>query len=190
MPVNTLRPLRAHQLRESARSDPYRSQSKPGGRVLCPVCGAISLKGRWVPATRKSIRSLPDGELKRTACPACLQKKQRFAQGVVELRGESWKENRDQVERTISNSEKIARSRNDQERVLWTGGSRGIMKVYVSLPELARRIGRELEKSFHGEAEYVHSTEEPYLRVRWWSDGVPEKAESHRSRAFRGRGRS
>src|SRR4051812_14004614 len=119
MPVNTLRPIRAYQLRESARIDPYRSQSKPGGPVLCPSCGAVSLKGRWVPPTRKVVRELPGGKLKRLACPACRQGKDRYAQGVVELHGDTWQDKRDVIDRTIRNSESIARHRNDQERILW-----------------------------------------------------------------------
>jgi hypothetical protein len=68
----------------------------------------------------------------------------------------------------VRNTEAIARHRNDQERILWVQELKTMTKVYVALPELARKIGRELEKSFQGYTEYSRSTEEAYLRVRWW----------------------
>ena len=159
-----------HQYKETARHDPYRSQCKPQGIPLCPVCKAVNYQGRWVAsASAKALRPsvLITGELE---CPACKQQQDRFALGVVELHGENWKAKKDLVLNTIRRTEEIARNRNDQERVLWTKNLKNTLKVYVSLPDLARQIGRELEKSFQGISEYEHSTEEPYLRVRWWSD--------------------
>jgi len=175
-----------HQHKETARANPYRSDVKPQGQVQCVICHAVSIQGRWVPCSRFR------GEGK-TQCPACRQHKDRFAMGVVELHGEKWKEKTEQVLKTIQSSERVARHRNDQERILWTQQTRGITKIYVSLPELARHLGRELGKTFKGKVQYVRSTEEPYLRVKWMSDfpnprlkARPLKA-PHKSRAFRGR---
>lgn len=116
--------------------------------------------------------------------------------GVVELHGETLKEKKQNILETIANTENIARSRNDQERILWTRTYRGVTKVYVTLPELARHIGRELQKSFKGKTEYHRSTEEPYLRVIWRTEsrsalGTPRigRRKLNRSRAWRGRGR-
>lgn len=191
--VRRRKPL--HQFKETARVDPYRSSSKEAGHTLCPKCGATSIRGRWLTPEQTAFRGKPDRRMK---CPACRQLEERFAQGVVELHGSRWLKYREEVARTIRRTEKIARYRNDQERVLWTSerAPGPAAKVYVTLPELARRIGRQLEKSFHGIAEYVRSTEEPYLRVRWWSDLDPTAARvprsggsPRRSAAFRGRGR-
>lgn len=204
-----------HPFKETGRADPNRSDSKAPGTPCCPVCRSVSVRGRWQPAPSKLsplLSSPPRGKVAdELKCPACRQLEQRFALGVVEIRGKRWKEKSELVNNTVRNTEKSARSRNDQERVLWIKESVGVTKIYVTLPELARRIGRELEKSFQGVAEYAHSSEESYLRVRWWSDvphvahqlGAPlrfkrpskalsplqlELAE-HRSKAFRGRSR-
>lgn len=166
---NVRRP-NVHQFKESARQDPYRSQSKPRGTPQCPVCESVSIQGRWVSSRQMRTLSpsvLVTGELK---CPACRQLEDRFASGVIELTGENWKKNKEMVMNTINNTQEIARNRNDQERVLWIKDTGEVTKVYVSLPELARQIGRELERSFQGKSEYKQSTSEPYLRVRWHSD--------------------
>ena len=125
------------------------------------------------------------GELK---CPACRQLEDHFAMGVVELHGELWKTKRDLVLNTIYNTEGVARFRNDQERILWLHESEPVTKVYVSLPELARQVGRQLQKSFHGKTMYHRSTEEPFLRVIWNSDPVLEEEAKQKSRSFRRRG--
>lgn len=208
MPIVQSRRRNSHQLREPARVDSYRSDLKPAGNPRCPDCGSVSYRGAWrkySDVKDKIQKTLTQSKLQ---CPACHQLQDKYAQGVVEILGESWHSEKDVMLRTIRNTEKSARSRNDQERILWTQDQHdGGMKVYVSLPELARRIGRELEKTFKGITEYHRSAAEPYLRVRWWSDSAhvghepgaplalkrPSKAKAATSRtlakskAFRGR---
>jgi hypothetical protein len=191
-----------HQFKEPARNDPNRSASKAAGTPQCPACSAISLRGRWIAADRAKTTIEKKTRLK---CPACRQLEQKFALGVIECHGENWKQLEDEVRSTVKNTEKIARNRNDQERVLWIKKLKDVMKIYVTLPELARSIGRQLEKSIHGVVEYERSGEEPYLRVRWWSDlphvahqpGAPLEIKKrskapvsnpHRSKLFRKRG--
>ena len=209
-----VRRKQVHQFKEPSRVDPLRARSRPVGQPQCRTCGAVSVRGRWLPggpARRKSTAPAPNPE-KSPQCPACQQLKQRFALGVIELQGSKWKEKSDLVNNTIRRTEQIARLRNDQQRILWTKSVGDTTKIYVTLPELARRIGRELEKSFQGVTEYESTADEAFLRVRWSSDlphpahqlGAPLKAArrsvatpgrrkaepAHRSKAFRGRGRA
>jgi hypothetical protein len=191
-----------HQFKEPARTDPNRSRMKARGTPQCPHCHSVSVCGRWVSEKKIEPETLISGELK---CPACRQLEQRFALGVIECYGENSKKMENEVKGIIKNTEKIARNRNDQERVLWIKKLKDVMKIYVTLPELARSIGRQLEKSVHGVVEYERSSEEPYIRVRWWSDlphiahqpGAPLQIKkkskapiqnTHRSNQFRKRG--
>lgn len=201
----------SHLFREPSRQDPYRSQCKPGGDVRCLACRAVNLRGDWIPGARARNPEPPVQAEKVALCPACRQARDRYAMGVVEIRGTAWRRNRALVLRTLRNTEKILRARNDQERILWTEDTpSGTFKIHVSLPELARQIGRELERSFKGAAEYRRSTEEPFLRVYWWSDpprlshepgapmglkrrsraaaSTPGRGRVARSGSFRGRG--
>jgi hypothetical protein len=196
-----------HAFKETARQNPYRSSSKPKNSPFCVICRSVSVRGRWLSPQQFEKLGKPIEAQEESKCPACRQKEDQFALGVVELRGETWKENSESVLNNIRNTEAIARYRNDQERILWLKELKTMTKVYVALPELARQIGRELEKSFQGYVEYSHSSEEPYLRVRWWSDlphmkhrpghslksvlgskgGAAERLRGHKSRAFRAR---
>jgi NMD protein affecting ribosome stability and mRNA decay len=191
--------------REQNQQDPYRSQRKTAGNPTCPSCSAVMVKGSWISREQAKARRRPVLSTSKSKCPACRQLEDRYAQGVVELRGQEWKKNSGEVLRTIEKAELIERNRNDQERILWIENGRGSTRIYTTLPELARHIARTLEKSFKGRAEYERSTEEPFLFVRWWSDsssnghepGAPlaEKrrgrkspASQDRSRGFRRRG--
>jgi len=191
--------------KEPRRKDPYRSKTKPAGTPQCPKCLAFNVRGSWVPQG-KSNGSTDGDKHPSLLCPACRQLKEKYAMGVVELHGENYRKNKKVIVSTLQKTEKILRVRNDQERILWTNLSEGVLKIYVSLPELARQMGRELEKAFKGITEYSHSPEEPYLRVRWWSDAEsgghepgaplrlkkknpmkPKSAPKPKSKAFRGR---
>lgn len=181
----TQRRKQTHQFKETENVDPYHSGMKHRGLSVCSQCASVNIKGRWLSSQQAKARKLATPKSGSLTCPACRQLKDRFALGVIEIHGNKWKEKQDEVFRTLRNTESIARNRNDQQRVLWTQEVRGITKIYVTLPELARRIGRTLERSFQGVSEYKRSSEEPYLRVRWWSD--LRKIPAHKSNALRGK---
>lgn len=186
----TLKRVVERQFKEPHRQDPYRSKSKSHGNPQCPNCQAIQLKGRWH-RLDDAVNSIEVTEKK--TCPACLQAKERYAQGVVEIHGEAWKARKTLVQETILNTEKIARNRNDQQRILWERNHRNVLKYYVTLPDLARQIGRVLGRTFKGKLEFHRSSEEPYLRVIWYSDARPTASPSNRnpdrnSRQWRKRG--
>lgn len=188
---------------------------KPSQHPQCPTCRGINVRGKWYSEKEglKRVRtdlmkkaekagrpgrrfSLP--ELAQEACPACLQLRDHYAGGVVELHGDRWKENQDVIDHTIHNTEKLARLRNDQERLLWVRVNRGVAKYYVTLPDLARQIATVLEKTFKGKAEFHRSTEEAYLRIVWKSDFLSPRQRGtrstttrnklHKSRKLRNRG--
>ncbi|MGZ3686995.1 MAG: hypothetical protein ACXVBW_01760 [Bdellovibrionota bacterium] len=153
------------------------------------------MRGRWVPENtaraelKKRFKKIPPFE--SAECPACVQTREQVAMGVVELRGARWREMSDEVMKTVLDSERIARLRNDQQRILFTRSARGVLKLYLTLPELAHHIGRELMRTFKGDVEVLRSTEEPFVRLIWDSDIKDSEAKRgtpRRSRAWRGRG--
>lgn len=199
MPL-TLKKFMERQFREPRRQDPYRSTTKPAGTPQCPTCKGILIRGKWYPED-EALEKLPKrltpkakSARPKELCPACRQLKEKYAQGVVEIHGESWHEIEDLIDETIRNTARTARVRNDQQRILWTSTWRNVAKYYVSLPDLARQIGRVLGRTFKGSVEFQRSTEEPYLRVVWNSDpqlaaGRPTAGATRRtSRRWRNRG--
>jgi NMD protein affecting ribosome stability and mRNA decay len=210
------------------RRDPYRDDAKPKGSPQCMQCKAISIRGRWIKegealkklrdatkftsksTSNKSIRKKPvfseEKSLETSLCPACKQFKENYALGVIEIHGLAraglTRDEAELISQTVTNTEKIARSRNDQSRVLYARNYRGVTKIYVTLPELARHIGRTLFKTFKGEIQYHsssnHSKDDRYLRVIWHpriseSDNPSgrhkkpksSRSKNHRHRSFR-----
>jgi hypothetical protein len=181
-----------------ARKDPYREQAKPEGNPQCPSCKAVSIVGRWVPepAARETLgRGFRATD--RSLCPSCRKLRDRYAQGVVEIRwsgNPTTHEKLAQILETANRSELIERSRNDQDRILWSKTYRGVTRIYTALPELARHIGRTLEKTFHGRTVYKKSAEEPFLFVVWEpfvkvGARPVRRRGNERSKSYRGRGR-
>jgi hypothetical protein len=187
------------QIPGNSRKNPYRDDSKPAGTPSCKICHAVSVRGRWIPereASKKKIDAEERAAQENTkTCPACQQMRDRYALGVVELHGDSWREHADLVLRTIENTEQIARARNDQERVLWSRTVRGVTRVYVTLPELARMIGHELGRTFKGKIDIVNGGSKGgrqegdfFLRVVWDSDAkAPKQAQNARTPHTEGR---
>jgi NMD protein affecting ribosome stability and mRNA decay len=188
MRISTLRKWSPRQTREMARLDPYRTESKPGGNLQCQECGAINTKGTWrIPgATPKKKTSK---SMKNAVCPTCKQQHEHFAMGVVEIQGDGWKKTKQDVLNTIQRTEKIGQHRNPQYRILSVQSVKNRVKVYVSLPELARHIGRQLKKSFHGATQYIRSNNDRFLRVIWSSNQTTKtpKRPTQKSKAFRTR---
>ncbi|MCM2322753.1 MAG: hypothetical protein NDJ90_05790 [Oligoflexia bacterium] len=168
------------QTREPRRQDPYRTEAKPAGTPSCADCGSVNLRGKWYSAGRVPVQ--PKIQQARAICPACRQLRERCPLGVVELHGDAWKKHNDTVRKTIERTERIARVRNDQERVLWYQNFRNITRYYVTLPLLAQQIGRTLRRAFKGKVEYHRSTEEPFLRVVWLSDAEGARGGAARKR--------
>ena len=170
MKTSTPKRKQLHPFKEPARADSYRSDRKKKGATQCTQCQSVNVKGRWNPI-KKTQFTRPEGLIQnRALCPACQQLNDHYALGVIELSGSDFQEQKSEVIGNLKNVELIARQRNDQHRILWIQDSKLKTKVYVTLPELARSMGRSLEKSFHGRTLYSRSSEEPFLRVRWKSD--------------------
>jgi hypothetical protein len=192
----TLRRKIEQQYVEPRRKDPYRSDKKYAGNPRCPSCYAIFVRGKWLPEARAAalldFKRAQLGRLETITCPACLQLRDHYAMSVVELHGERWKQNSKNVFSTVEKSESIARLRNDQQRILWSLSHDGITRIYVTLPELARHIGRTLARSFKGKTKIHRSSEEPWVRVIWNSDAPLYRKSllkrGTKSRHARGRG--
>ncbi|MGK5087612.1 hypothetical protein WDW86_08645 [Bdellovibrionota bacterium FG-2] len=187
-----------HQFREPTRTDPYRDTRKAAGLATCKDCGAVCFRGRWVSeAEYQKHFELRPLEMHKATCPACLKLKYRYAQGVLELTGTQWLKSKNAILNTLRRSEQIFRKRNDQSRILWFGDNpkhREVadkFKIYVTLPELARHMGRQLQKTFKGLIHTSTSPEEPFVRVRWGAEQpIDLNRRRHTSRAFRKRGSS
>jgi hypothetical protein len=185
-----LRRFQEQLRREPRRQDSYRTQTKPKDVPPCADCGAVSRgDGRWDPGHVIRARYAS----KKALCPACLQLREKHAGAVLVLSGERAKEKMKLVLETLKNTEAIARSRNDQERLLWIDERRDTTRVYVTLPELARQMGHVIARAFKGHVEFHRSTEEPFLHVMWNSDDAAapgrRRMESRKTRSGHGKSR-
>src|SRR4051812_43434897 len=101
----TLRRFMERQTREPRQRDPYRRDSKPVAGFQCSSCGAISVRGRWTPRNTAKDEDLEKISGATGLCPACRQLKEKYAEGILELHGLSWREKADEILRTLRDTE-------------------------------------------------------------------------------------
>ncbi|MEW6325024.1 MAG: BCAM0308 family protein [Nitrospirota bacterium] len=156
-------------------ADPYLEQLPPKQTARCTQCGALYRNKRWQqapPAPRRPARTQPAAL--PVLCPACRKVNDRYANGVVTIRWPKADGARHTILNLIKNQEDWGRQINPLERVISIQATDDALTVLTTNERLAQRIGRALERAFHGKALYRWSRENKLLRVEWASEAAPE----------------
>jgi hypothetical protein len=149
-------------------ADPYREQSPPRGPAQCSQCGARYRNKRWTlppPAAPrpKRARLAPLSVL----CPACRKTHDHYANGIVTIQWPAGDAERHMILNLIHNQEAWGRQVNPLERIISIEATDRRLTVLTTNERLAQRIGRALERAFHGKATYDWSRGNKLLRVAW-----------------------
>lgn len=155
---------RRMQMLEGLAPDAYRPRGKAHGPVLCPDCGALFRKGRWLWATAPAGAS-------RRRCPACVRAAEDAPAGYIALQGEYFAAHRDEVLGRVRNCEAQERARHPLERVIAIAKAPGGALVTTTSVHLARRVGHALAHAFKGELSLRYNRGDNLLRVRWSRNG-------------------
>ena len=83
---------RKDRLVKEREHDVYRSRTKLQDPAICPECGVVFVKGRWIWDEAPS-------DAKKTICPACQRIADRFPVGFIELQGGFLNLHRDEIRR-------------------------------------------------------------------------------------------
>jgi NMD protein affecting ribosome stability and mRNA decay len=153
-------------------ADPYREQLPPRLTARCSQCGAIYRHKRWQLPDTISLSPREWTRLLSVLCPGCRKMRDRYANGVVTLRWPKQEAARRVILNLIKHQEEWGRMGNPLERIisLETKGDR--LTVSTTNERLAQRIGRALERAFHGKVAYQWSRENKLLRVQWAQEAV------------------
>jgi len=142
-------------------SDPYRATAKPPEGTACPKCHASFMNGRWTwePAAKDAYEMV---------CPACHRINDQFPAGYVTIRGEFFKEHRDEIIHLIENHEKKEKAARPLQRIMGIAATRdGATEVSTTDSHLARGIAEALHDAYKGELKLRYSRDENLLRASW-----------------------
>jgi hypothetical protein len=105
------KPGRPPQFIMPARHDPYRADNKPKGEQVCPHCGLVNRRGRW-------LRAQGTPQAQSAACPACRRIADRLPAGILTVEGPFAFEKREDVLATARNVAEKVESEHPLERIM------------------------------------------------------------------------
>lgn len=155
-------------------ADPYLEQLPPRTTARCTRCGALYRNKRWElpqPAAKRPAGGQP--ALLPVLCPACRKAQDHYANGVVTIRWPKDDATRRTILNLIKNQEAWGRQINPLERVVSIEADKDVVTVLTTNERLAQRIGRAMERAFHGKATFHWSREDKLLRVEWAREAEP-----------------
>lgn len=160
--------------RGESPSDPYLEQLPPRTASRCSGCGAIYRNKRWQldkrrqPALPTATQPKRTGEpLPQVLCPACRKVQDHYPSGVVTIHWPNERAVREEILNLIKNQEAWGRQGNLLERVISMEAQNSTLTLTTTNERLAERIGRALERAFHGKVVYHWSQDDKFVRVEW-----------------------
>lgn len=154
--------------------DPYLEQLPPRSAARCEQCGALYRNKRWQLDKRRQPAPTVARALRRTAaalpavlCPACRKTKDHYGNGVVTIHWPTDHSTREEMLKLIKNQEAWGRQDNPLERVISLEAENTTLTVTTTNERLAERIGKALERAFHGKTLFHWSHENKLVRVEW-----------------------
>lgn len=146
--------------------DPYLEQLPPGGTAQCSACGALYRNKRWQLAAQIGTTPTTGGK-KQVLCPACRKTQDDYPNGVVTIHWPAERQARESMLNLVKNQEEWGRQGNPLERIISIEAKGDVLIVTTTNERLAQRIGRAIERAFHGKAVYHWSNGDKLVRVEW-----------------------
>ncbi len=150
--------------------DPYLMKISPEDMAVCKKCGAVYHNKRWTldkEAQEKATLKKPVEVL----CPACQKIRDKFAGGIISIKGGFIKDHGEEILNLVRNKEKRAMHYNPLDRIIEIKKTRGAIEITTTTDKLAQRIGQMIKKAFSGNLEYKWSSDVKLTRVLWTRDG-------------------
>jgi hypothetical protein len=148
------------ETRRTLENDPYFQARKPPEPTECPTCHATFLDGRW------TWEEAPE-DANRMTCPACQRIHDQFPAGYVTIKGEFFKEHRDEIMNLIQNKEQSEKSQRPLQRIMALDEKRDGIEVTTTDSHLARGIAEALHDAYKGELKLRYSRDENLVRATW-----------------------
>jgi NMD protein affecting ribosome stability and mRNA decay len=143
--------------------DPYLTRRSHKEPTVCPRCGLVYKKRRW--------QRIPDFDPKlakgQHKCPACRKEEDHYVMGIVYIRGDFFKQRRDEIINMVRNEEKKEIGPNPLDRIMGIVEDKDGVRIETTSENLAVHLGRMLYNSYGGDVEYKFSDEQKLARIFW-----------------------
>ena len=141
--------------------DPYLSRAKPGAPTVCPTCHAFFNEGRW------TWQKAPKDAVEQV-CPACQRIHDRFPAGYITIKGEFFKEHKDEIIALLHSREKHEKENRPLQRIMGMDAKRdGSFEITTTDSHIARTLAEAIHSAYKGDLKLRYSRDENLLRATW-----------------------
>jgi NMD protein affecting ribosome stability and mRNA decay len=149
-------------------SDPYLLAEISNGTAICKKCHAIFHNKRWYPGDDETYKKKIESKgVNVVLCPACRKVKDKFPGGILKLKGDFLLQHKNEILNLVRNEEQRAKEFNPLERIMSINNIEKGLEITTTNERLAQRIGRSLQRAYHGRIEYKWSNDTKLLRAEW-----------------------
>lgn len=151
---------RRDRLVQEKRHDTYKEGKKWPEPTACTECNSVYLEGRWTWYE-------PPVNASRLLCPACQRIAENYPAGFVELKGEFFKNHRQEMLNLINNEEKQEKGAHPLERIIAIDEEDECVSITTTGIHVARRIGEAVSRAYQGDLSFTYGDGEKTIRVFW-----------------------
>lgn len=143
------------------RHDVYKHRGKLTEGTLCTTCGVVFSKGRW-------IWNYQGETSKQITCPACQRIRDGYPAGFIELSGEFFDENREEIINLVRNIENQHKQEHPMQRIIRIQEQQAkTTMIETTEVNLARRIGDSISRAYQGEYSFQYADNYNRIRIQW-----------------------
>jgi NMD protein affecting ribosome stability and mRNA decay len=140
--------------------DPYEAQQKLAEGTVCPQCGAVFHDGRWRWGTGEE-------RAPQELCAACRRITDKFPAGIVALRGDFAKDQKEQLVRLARHQEQAEKNEHPLNRIISIEEDAQGLVIQTTDIHLPRRIAEAVKRALHGTIETHFEPDGYFVRVDW-----------------------
>jgi NMD protein affecting ribosome stability and mRNA decay len=151
----------------TGRVDPY--QPEEGQEAsLCISCNALYQSKSWF-VDEKLARALAGTDkVKEIICPTCRKIKDKYAEGILTLTGEFFKERKEEIVILLKNEAARVGKRSVEDRIIqMTEEGKDKLVVETTTEKLAQRLGKAVYRAYKGELNIRWAEGNKFVRVNW-----------------------
>ncbi|MEN8198634.1 MAG: BCAM0308 family protein [Thermodesulfobacteriota bacterium] len=151
---------RRDRLVKEKRHDTYKEEKKWPEPTLCSECQSVYTGGRWT--WQETI-----ADANTIVCPACQRIGDNYPAGYLELRGDFFKDHRQEMLNLIRNEENQEKGEHPLERIMAISDEGTHTIITTTGIHIARRIGEAIARAYQGELSYTYGDGEKSIRCLW-----------------------
>jgi hypothetical protein len=146
--------------------DTYKLRRKLAEPSRCPGCGAVFREGRWQ-WEREGLPGLAHEEL----CTACQRVNDNYPAGILTIKGPVVVSNKAELLALARRNEQAEKAEHCQNRIMAIEEpAEDELTIKTTDIHLPRRIGKAIDRAFHGDLQIHYDEGNYFVRVEWRRD--------------------